>query len=481
MPSAKSGGARLSLSLNLLTIISLLGYASCIASLVGLFLFRDNHLGDMDDYVCKGVYALVIAGVFWLFHVLANQFATKRGVIATCVMAAVGFIAYVASIIVPEELPIIRIVFSCFAAAGLTALAMFWFSDLCVNPRRRAHAYVAAAIGLGLLICVGECFFTQEVRTVSSAAIWCVSLAFAFARCRDHLKDTTDSARQDARKSDARSRIQKESVIMLAIINAQFGFLIGMAQADAGCNFPFVLLTGFATCAVVSMDAMGKRQRISEESVYPVTIPLTVAAFVGMYLFGSGVAHIIALCILAIIVSLYLVSGLVAINRHIILANLSPISTYGRARAIDYCMTALGVALGIAAGLAFSIGQIEGIQVTVGIAVVYAFVASFFHKARFPDSTLKSDGSVGFAPAQEKGQWKRRCREVSERFNLSDRQYEVLCLIGQGRNAEYVANSLTISVSTVQTHIRNIYQKLGVHSRQELLDLIENTKLYGED
>ena len=200
-----------------------------------------------------------------------------------------------------------------------------------------------------------------------------------------------------------------------------------------------------------------------------------------MYLFGGGIGHTIALCVLAVVDTVYLISGVVALNKHVILASLSPIRTYARARALDYCATAGGIALGIAAGWAFRIGQVEGIQVTAAIAVVYAFIASFFHKSRFPDSTVKSDGSVGFAPTQEKGQWKRRCREVSERFNLSDRQYEVLCLIGQGRNAEYVANALTISVSTVQTHIRNIYQKLGVHSRQELLDLIENTKLYEED
>ena len=41
--------------------------------------------------------------------------------------------------------------------------------------------------------------------------------------------------------------------------------------------------------------------------------------------------------------------------------------------------------------------------------------------------------------------------------------------------------ALTISLSTAQTHSRNIYRKTGVHSRQELLDLIEDTKLYGEE
>ena len=57
----------------------------------------------------------------------------------------------------------------------------------------------------------------------------------------------------------------------------------------------------------------------------------------------------------------------------------------------------------------------------------------------------------------------------------------LLMLVAQGRNAKYIEQALSISLSTAQTHIRNIYRKTGVHSRQELLDLIEGTKLYGEE
>ena len=70
---------------------------------------------------------------------------------------------------------------------------------------------------------------------------------------------------------------------------------------------------------------------------------------------------------------------------------------------------------------------------------------------------------------------------MSEQHGLSERQYEVLVLVAQGRNAKYIEQTLMISLSTAQTHIRNIYRKTGVHSRQELLNLIEATKLYGED
>jgi DNA-binding CsgD family transcriptional regulator len=57
--------------------------------------------------------------------------------------------------------------------------------------------------------------------------------------------------------------------------------------------------------------------------------------------------------------------------------------------------------------------------------------------------------------------------------NLSPRETEVLWYLVNGRSATYIARELTISAHTVKTHIKRIYGKLDVHSKQELLDLLE--------
>ena len=77
--------------------------------------------------------------------------------------------------------------------------------------------------------------------------------------------------------------------------------------------------------------------------------------------------------------------------------------------------------------------------------------------------------------------YKNRCLRAAQRYDLTPREGEILSYLARGRNAKYIQEALTISLSTAQTHIRNIYRKVGVHSRQELLSLIEATKLYGED
>jgi LuxR family maltose regulon positive regulatory protein len=53
---------------------------------------------------------------------------------------------------------------------------------------------------------------------------------------------------------------------------------------------------------------------------------------------------------------------------------------------------------------------------------------------------------------------------------LSDREIEVLRLLQTNLSSPEIADELVIAVSTVRTHIKNIYSKLGVHSRTQAVD-----------
>lgn len=55
-----------------------------------------------------------------------------------------------------------------------------------------------------------------------------------------------------------------------------------------------------------------------------------------------------------------------------------------------------------------------------------------------------------------------------EQTNLTDREKEILQLLIKGNSYKEIASSLFISVETLNSHIKNIYRKLNVHSRSEL-------------
>lgn len=46
-------------------------------------------------------------------------------------------------------------------------------------------------------------------------------------------------------------------------------------------------------------------------------------------------------------------------------------------------------------------------------------------------------------------------------------------MLARGRSAPFIAQELVISPNTVKTHVKHIYAKLGAHSQQEIIDLVD--------
>ena len=55
---------------------------------------------------------------------------------------------------------------------------------------------------------------------------------------------------------------------------------------------------------------------------------------------------------------------------------------------------------------------------------------------------------------------------------LTAREAEVLAWLARGYSLRAIASELGVTAGTVDTHVRHIYQKLGVHKRDELLRLL---------
>jgi DNA-binding NarL/FixJ family response regulator len=62
-------------------------------------------------------------------------------------------------------------------------------------------------------------------------------------------------------------------------------------------------------------------------------------------------------------------------------------------------------------------------------------------------------------------------------YNLSTRENEILSHLSKGKSIKLMASELSISVETVRTHIKNIYEKLQVHTQTEAVSKAINEKL----
>jgi len=55
------------------------------------------------------------------------------------------------------------------------------------------------------------------------------------------------------------------------------------------------------------------------------------------------------------------------------------------------------------------------------------------------------------------------------RYAITDREREIILKVMQGKSNADIAGELFISLATVKTHLHNIYRKIGVDSRFDLL------------
>ncbi len=89
------------------------------------------------------------------------------------------------------------------------------------------------------------------------------------------------------------------------------------------------------------------------------------------------------------------------------------------------------------------------------------------------DMTAAAAPELDAAQAQQL-LFERCCKEVARDFELSNREIDVLALLARGYSAARIQKELYIAAGTVNYHTRNIYGKLGVHSKQEVIDLMAN-------
>ncbi len=130
----------------------------------------------------------------------------------------------------------------------------------------------------------------------------------------------------------------------------------------------------------------------------------------------------------------------------------------------------LGEAAGILVGNIFVLLPFENAEFFVvpiaGIAVLCGYFFLFTERDLHALSVVVEDTNL----------FDEACETIAQEAELSKRETEILPLALRGRTSERIAEKLFITKNTVDTHLRRIYAKCDVHSRQELIDLGEHVE-----
>lgn len=134
----------------------------------------------------------------------------------------------------------------------------------------------------------------------------------------------------------------------------------------------------------------------------------------------------------------------------------------------------LSTMAGIAFGGHLHLPESQTVFMPVVVVAIYCvFLVAYSIVGFWRNTSSCSDSEENTVDSVEPTSIAARCESLSEEFALSPRESEILGFLARGHAASFIAKTLIISESTVYTHTRNIYQKMGIGSREELLCLIE--------
>lgn len=238
----------------------------------------------------------------------------------------------------------------------------------------------------------------------------------------------------------------------------------------------YSLLGGGVVALLLTVGTVLFPRRMYNAVTYRAVLPLTLAGLLLIPLLGASQAAGAMTVLGAGHVYLFIVTWVV-LSGFTYRLGLSAIKVFGMAQLMFVSAVLISVPLGrFLAGYA-ALGDRQWAGLPIVIALLLATTAML---------TLSEDrtiGGWGLADAvdepaegtrQEGGAWVRRCRAAAEAHGLSVRETEVMIMLAKGRSLPHIQETLHIASGTAHTHARHIYAKLDIHSRQELLDLIES-------
>ncbi|MBS5450906.1 MAG: response regulator transcription factor [Coriobacteriia bacterium] len=246
-----------------------------------------------------------------------------------------------------------------------------------------------------------------------------------------------------------------------------FQNLVGSSRSDASWWLPLLGGSEALTLAVAAVDELVRRRLGSSATIGAIVMPVAIAGLLlcastsSVGLAWTGLLFFFSQQLLTVIV--YARACEAAHLRLLPVAcTLAPVIV----------MTDVGLAAGmVVAALGASPSGTPTSPLVLGVAYALILVGFFSSKALRPGQALipTSKRSDNDEPPELVA------ARVARSYELTPREENLLEQLLRGKSVPGIARDLSLSVNTVRSHVAHIYQKTGVHSKDELLVLAAQT------
>ena len=350
---------------------------------------------------------------------------------------------------------------ACVRSVGSRWVVVLMGISLCKLDKRSCMLCIASALVASYLLRLP---YMGADATVSMATLFLLPFIM-YAACRPLALDMLAVIREAVPPVEA-SITQPASFVPFAhglfvaifIFRIAYGFALTFGSIDGNPQQTF-----FGLMPIVILLVMALLPKVPKADVlYQAAALFVVGGFLavvvlvgrasGCMAFANGLLYAGSECFDALM--WFVLASIGARNK----VNALAVFAWGRAA------SSAGLLCGATVGHAVNATP-DPLTVSVGISVV---LKPFGFQA-----TIDGVRSVEPVAAAASVGLSEKSAAVAARYRLTPRETELLELLAHGRNGPFIQEKLVLSRNTVKTHVANIYGKLGVHSQQELIDLVE--------
>jgi DNA-binding CsgD family transcriptional regulator len=338
----------------------------------------------------------------------------------------------------------------CVAAAYLVAYALRW-------------VFIALPPGVGLCVYIVAPVIALALVTPHARSL----LAYIFA--------AEAPAQAAVTRPASFIPFSNQVFVCLVLFRFVYGYVLTFGEIE---RVP--LLTGFTVAPLVALLLVMVLEKgaLNPDHLFPAAVLCIVAGFLALSADGRNSS---------LIVNTLLSSG-VGFFEILLLSLFVVLSSKNRANALVifswvYALNSLATLVGANFGrFTNRYYEVDSVVTSfLGAAVVLVFVAYIlivlkdFSFKRTVEGVENIEPAAAVSAPDSARQIEGGCEALGLRYDLTAREREVFYLLARGRNSKVIQEELHISYNTAKAHVRHIYTKLGVHTQQELIDLVEHS------
>lgn len=462
-----------------LGLVCFIAYFFCISALVSMRSLRFGSASDEGALVSFLAF-LGSACLTLLFLAMAEPYLIRRHVhrtlgVVSAVLLFLGPAYCVAESMLLHSSTWVMFFMFCLSGAGYGCCMLVWGRVLAakeaVHSARQVFADTCAAVTVMMVVIV-----LPESAGMALMAFLGIAAGAVGAR---KVSDTAqvDSASGQVVVSDTRAAIPRSSYFVGATLWLTYGILWSLLGdvpfASGGTGFLLVMAAAIFALAGLFIVRLHRRPVDDLSRAFWVAVPLLVT---GLVFFVAGEEWLIRVAVVLIVLSM--VVSYMHLMAHFAALAHRPSLLSDQMFAWGWLAPYAGMFMGVFVGLLFRSAGDEVTNLFLPIAagvLVVAVIASMrsiehiAERRRDSEARQREDAPVPSEPVDIAVQMK----DVFSELGLSLREKDVAALLMQGHSQAAIASQLFVAASTVNTHVKHIYRKACVNSKQEFLDLCQ--------